>query len=500
MTGNLKRPSHAIKGQVNHPIIDADAHWLEPLPVFYDFVATAGGPGAVDRFRQAFHGQGAAHNPATANNWYDATEQERLSRRIVRPGFWSFPSEVVDFATASLPNLLHERLDELGIDYAVVYPTYCIPAMSEARQDIRRLWCRAYNLMVADLFAGNRASMTPAAMIPTHTPEEAIEELSFVTGELGLKSMVIYGHVLRDLPPDDTGTTGRRWSSWIDFLAMDSIHDYDPFWAACVERRIPVTAHGLSVGWPNMSSPTSYMFNHIGLFGIANYGFCKALVLGGVPRRFPALRFGFLESGVAWACQLYADTLAHYQLRNVRAMEKHLRPTNLDLGRLQELWSSYADPAWTDKVDELVRSPWAGPSSSTTGQPIPIARMTERDAGVDEFASMGGAAALKAMFSDNFFFGAEAEDRTTAFAFDNPLGFDFAPALGSDIGHWDVAVMADVMTEAYELVTDGVLTESQFKAFVCTNPARLYRDQNPEFFDGTVVESQVGSAFSASGS
>jgi hypothetical protein len=88
MTGNLKRPSHAIKGQVNHPIIDADAHWLEPLPVFYDFVATAGGPGAVDRFRQAFHGQGAAHNPATANNWYDATEQERLSRRIVRPGFW----------------------------------------------------------------------------------------------------------------------------------------------------------------------------------------------------------------------------------------------------------------------------------------------------------------------------------------------------------------------------------------------------------------------------
>jgi predicted TIM-barrel fold metal-dependent hydrolase len=494
MAPAVKRPPHPIKARVDHPVIDADAHWLEPLPVFYDYVATAGGPGAVDRFRQGFHGQAFAHNPATASSWYDLTDRERRSRRMLRPGFWSFPSETLDFATASLPSLLDERLDELGIDYAVVYPTSSIPAMSEAREDIRRLWCRAYNLMVADLFAKHRSRMTPAAMIPTHTPEEAIDELKFVTGELQLKSMVIYGHVLREL--EDSGRSG-RWSSWIDFLAMDSIHDYDPFWASCVERRVPVTAHGLSVGWPSMSSPSSYMFNHIGLFGTANYSFCKALVLAGVPRRFPELRFGFLESGVAWACQLYSDTLSHYQLRNIAAMEKHLRPTNLDLDRLRELWASYADPAWADKIDQVVQSPWAGASSSTTGDPIPIAQLTERDSGVDEFAQMGGPAELKQMFANSFFFGAESEDRTIAFAFDNPLGFDFAPTLGSDIGHWDVAVMADVMTEAYEMVSDGVLSEDQFKAFVYTNPARLYRDQNPEFFDGTVLESQLGSAVSA---
>jgi hypothetical protein len=68
------------------------------------------------------------------------------------------------------------------------------------------------------------------------------------------------------------------------------------------------------------------------------------------------------------------------------------------------------------------------------------------------------------------------------------------PTLGSDIGHWDVAVMADVMTEAHELVTDGVLSADQFEAFVHTNPARLYLDQNPEFFNGTVLESRLGSA------
>ena len=108
---------------------------------------------------------------------------------------------------------------------------------------------------------------------------------------------------------------------------MDSVHDYDPFWAACVDRRVPVTVHGVSMGWPNMASPTSFMFNHIGLFATANYPFCKALVLSGVPNRFPELRFDFLESGLAWACQLYADTLEHYQLRNRAALERHLKPS-----------------------------------------------------------------------------------------------------------------------------------------------------------------------------
>ena len=55
---------------------------------------------------------------------------------------------------------------------------------------------------------------------------------------------------------------------------------------------------------------------------------------------------------------------------------------------------------------------------------------------------MGGPDTLRRLFAEQFFFGCEAEDRTIEFGFDNPLGFDMAPTLGSDIGHWDVAVMA----------------------------------------------------------
>jgi hypothetical protein len=88
VAAKAKRTPHAIRDQIDHPVIDADAHWLEPLPVFFDYVAAAGGPGAVDRFRAAFRGEAFANNVAAAKDWYDFTEAERLTTRVLRPGFW----------------------------------------------------------------------------------------------------------------------------------------------------------------------------------------------------------------------------------------------------------------------------------------------------------------------------------------------------------------------------------------------------------------------------
>ncbi len=43
---------------------------------------------------------------------------------------------------------------------------------------------RAYNVVSADYFSGLGDRMTPAAIIPMHTPDEAIAELEFVTKQL----------------------------------------------------------------------------------------------------------------------------------------------------------------------------------------------------------------------------------------------------------------------------------------------------------------------------
>jgi len=58
----------------------------------------------------------------------------------------------------------------------------------------------------------------------------------------------------------------------------------------------------------------------------------------------------------------------------------------------------------------------------------------------------------------------------------------------SDIGHWDVARMDEVLPEAYEHIEHGWLDAHQFRAFMCDNTLRMYTDANPGFFDGTLIE------------
>jgi hypothetical protein len=56
----------------------------------------------------------------------------------------------------------------------------------------------------------------------------------------------------------------------------------------------------------------------------------------------------------------------------------------------------------------------------------------------------------------------------------------------SDIGHWDVPDVRDVLPEAWALVEGGHLAEEDFANFTC-NVVRLLTDMNPRFFDDTAV-------------
>ena len=138
---------------------------------------------------------------------------------------------------------------------------------------------------------------------------------------------------------------------YIDSLALDSAYDYDPFWATCVELKVAVTAHSGSMGWNGRESVNNFTYNHIGHFANASHAFAKALILGGVTRRFPTLRFAMLEGGVGWACNLLTDLIGHWEKRNARAMEAHVRPANLDTQMLTDLFTLYGGKAYTDKSD-----------------------------------------------------------------------------------------------------------------------------------------------------
>src|SRR5262249_1151297 len=100
------------------------------------------------------------------------------------------------------------------------------------------------------------------------------------------------------------------------------------------------------------------------------------------------------------------------------------------------------------------------------------------------------------LYAKPFFFGCEADDRATAWAFskNNPFGTKLNALYSSDIGHFDVIDMRHPLPEAYELVEDGCITEDNFRDFVFANTVHLWGTQNPKFFEGTTVAKAAGAA------
>lgn len=57
-------------------------------------------------------------------------------------------------------------------------------------------------------------------------------------------------------------------------------------------------------------------------------------------RRFPQLRFAFLERGVGWGCQLFCDLIEHWERRGAPALQ-HMDPDKLDRKLLMGLVEKY---------------------------------------------------------------------------------------------------------------------------------------------------------------
>src|SRR5262249_42030889 len=123
-----------IHASLKHPVIDGDGHWLEPVPVFLEYLREVGGAQAIDRMRTLCKGNDA---------WYRSTWSERQYNRTRRSNWWGATSKPLEKATALLPALLNERLPELGIDFALIYPSLGLALNGVAQDDLRRAAARA---------------------------------------------------------------------------------------------------------------------------------------------------------------------------------------------------------------------------------------------------------------------------------------------------------------------------------------------------------------------
>jgi predicted TIM-barrel fold metal-dependent hydrolase len=474
MSANRDTGSAALRSRLSHPVIDADGHYLEFSPILFDYLKEVGGARAADGLKSM--GARVLENLKVSN------DERRKDRRAIE-AWWAVPARnTLDRATALLPKLLYERLDEFGFDFTVLYPTLGLRMPFIPDAESRRVACRAFNRFLADQFGEFSDRMTPAAVIPMHTPQEAIEELEYAVRTLGLKVVMLQSMVIRSLNPQGGRTSEAAGGLWFDVLGIDSDRDYDPVWAKCVELGVAPTLHGGSRGMGLRKSPSNFVYNHIGHFAAASEATCKALFLGGVTRRFPTLNFAFLEGGVGWACTLYSDLIGHWKKRNLKALEE-VNPANLDRNLLLDLITRYAGGQYA--------------TSYASSREVAVAEGGTATGGLeqlDDYArcEIANAQDIRDLFCRPFYFGCEADDPVNAWAFDrrvNPYGAQMKTLLGSDIGHFDVTDMSEVLLEAHELVDHGLINQDQFKDFVFTNAVRFWGEGNREFFKGTVVES-----------
>src|SRR5208337_3408781 len=111
-TANTSRTRSAeVRERVGHPIIDSDGHVVEFEPALLDYIRDVGGPKILERYKTAL-------DTAFYFRWNHLTLAERREQRAPRPVFWPYPAKnTYDRATAALPRLLYQRLDEMGLDF-----------------------------------------------------------------------------------------------------------------------------------------------------------------------------------------------------------------------------------------------------------------------------------------------------------------------------------------------------------------------------------------------
>ena len=151
MSSNGQHEAKKLRASLKHPIIDADGHWAEFAPHMREEFRRIGGDTAVEALALA-----SARIPNSLN----MSVAERRRRRIGQEAFWFLPTKnTLDRATAMLPRLLYERLDDLRLDCSVITASFmnacttyspaggCLSyfLMKSLRQEVCLVWSCAFS-------------------------------------------------------------------------------------------------------------------------------------------------------------------------------------------------------------------------------------------------------------------------------------------------------------------------------------------------------------------
>jgi uncharacterized protein len=187
-------------------------------------------------------------------------------------------------------------LDDVGIEWSVLYPTLGLAYGKIVSLDYAVEASRAYNDWLSDTYLKVNPRFKGMAIIPMQDPEEAAKELKRAVTELGMLGAMMPSNGL----PMPLGSK----TYWPVYAEADrlgcclAVHGgvHDRFGMDHMNMYVPV--HALGHPWGITVS-------------------CASIVYNGIFDRFPRLRIAFLEGGVAWLLllleRLHASHETHFQ-------------------------------------------------------------------------------------------------------------------------------------------------------------------------------------------
>ena len=204
-----------------------------------------------------------------------------------------------------------EFLDQVGIESTVLYPTAGVGSANIVNPDWAIDATRAYNDWLHVTYLQHSPRFRGLALLPQLALDAtaAAEELKRAVNELRMCGAVLPSHSLHAPPLGG--------------------QIYDAVYQAANEAGCCIAIHGGVHGGMGMDGLDPYAAVHAIAHPLGQMISLASLVFNGVFERFPNIKFGFLEGGVAWflfCLERFDSSYQSHVMRDLRGRYLTLRP------------------------------------------------------------------------------------------------------------------------------------------------------------------------------
>jgi predicted TIM-barrel fold metal-dependent hydrolase len=278
-------------------VIDADAHVIENdrtwsyLPEDMRGVA----PMLLQQIGGSFNQTNRGN--VASKYWMFETRPQPADRNINVEDMDAGSRELTDVTK----RLAH--MDELAIDVQVLYPTLFLePCARDAASEFALY--HAYNSWLADIWRQAPTRLRWAAMVPFSSMHRMRDELAFCKAN-GAVSVFVR-------------------SFECERLAFDSY--FHPLYEAAQEMGLAITFHSGNGSLANNAMMQPHNFAKFKLSVVAAF---HGLLEYEVPKRFPGLRWGFVEASASWVPYALVDVEKRLKRKGRRLGPSPLKDNNI---------------------------------------------------------------------------------------------------------------------------------------------------------------------------